>query len=417
MVPPINLGCRFATVGSSHSRSNFITSQDVTPTMDQFKADAVRMNNNPTGETAVMDKAIESNFLSVDQYAEQLMDDLFQGIEHSLETGEVLEEEVQTATVQTFATPTAAPLSVVVPTESALPETVAPPSEEAETASDAAATEAKPDWSLRILWAAALLSCVGAVALCISNWGSYKDLFQQVTGQAPAPEVLASAPTPTVAEAPNQAFANYIQQSLEALNDQQPTATTGLAGLTSPVVAAAPAPVAPVAPVTPTIPGGLGTAPAAVPPGTILERVYIPVYQTPQGLVPVVPGVPVPNLTATNGSFLPSPPAVVAPSAVVQPGAAIAVAPQPQASQAAAPVEPAETIAVQPLATTEHTLVGLLELGDSSAALFEVSGVTRRFSLGERIGSSGWTLVEVQNSEAIVRRNGEIRSVFVGQTF
>ncbi len=385
--------------------------------MDQFKADAVRMNNNPTGETAVMDKAIESNVLSVDQYAEQLMDDLFQGIEHSLETGEVLEEEVQTTTVPAFATPTVAPLSVVVPTESALPETVALPSEEAEIASDAAATEAKPDWSLRILWAAALLSCVGAVALCISNWGSYKDLFQQVTGQTAAPEVLATAPAPTVAEAPNQAFANYIQQSLEALNYQQPV--TSNLGLTSPVVAAAPAPqVLPAAPAASTIPGGISaTTPSQ--PATILERVYIPVYQTPQGLVPVVPGVPVPNLTA-NGTFQPSAVAT-APNVVVQPSA-IASAPQaaaipPVAPTAAPPATAEQPIAVQPLTTTEHTLVGLLELGDSSAALFEVSGVTRRFSLGERIGSSGWTLVEVQNSEAIVRRNGEIRSVFVGQTF
>lgn len=384
--------------------------------MDQFKADAVRMNNNPTGETAVMDKAIESNVLSVDQYAEQLMDDLFQGIEHSLETGEILKEKVATAPtpVQTFVNGTAAPLSVVVPTESALPETVVEP-KTAEAASNADTTSEKPDWSLRILWAAALLSCAGALALCISNWGNYKALFQQVTGQAPAAETIATVPTAATVEAPNQAFANYIQQSLEALASQQPTATTSLAGLTSPVVATAPAPVVPAAPVvTPTIPGGLGTAPAAVPPGTILERVYIPVYQTPQGLVPVVPGVPVPNLTA-NGTFLPSQTAI-APSAVVQPGAAIATAAQPQASQSA-PASPGEAIAAQPLTTTEHTLVGLLELGDSSAALFELNGVTRRFSLGERIGSSGWTLVEAKNSEAIVRRNGEIRSVFVGQTF
>lgn len=385
--------------------------------MDQFKADAVRMNNNPTGETAVMDKAIESKVLSVDQYADQLMDDLFQGIEHSLETGEVLEEEVVASptTVQSFANTAAAPLSVV-PTEAALPETVVQPSEAAEDSSDAAATSPEsapqPDWSLRILWAAALLSCAGALALCISNWSSYKAFFQQVAGQAPATEVLATVPTTAAADAPNQAFASYIQQSLEALALQQPAATTNLAGLTNPVVATAPA--VPAAPVTQTIPGGLGTAPAAIPPGTILERVYIPVYQTPQGLVPVVPGVPVPNLTA-NGTFLPSQTAV-APNAIAQPNAAIAAAPQPPARQAA-PTASGEAVAVQPMATVEHTLVGLLELGDSSAALFEVSGVTRRFSLGERIGSSGWTLVDAKNSEAIIRRNGEIRSVFVGQTF
>ena len=386
--------------------------------MDQFKADAVRMKDKPTGETAVMDKAIESNVLSVDQYAEQLMDDLFQGIEHSLETGEVIEEEVvpNPVKVQTFVQNTAAPLSVVVPTESSLPETVVQQSEAAETASE---NPAQPDWSLRILWAAALLSCAGALALCISNWGSYKALFQQLTGQAPAAEVLATVPTAAAAEAPNQEFANYIQQSLEALASQQPVTSSSDLGLSNTV--AAPAPALPVPPAASTIPGGVApaTTTAAVPPGTILERVYIPVYQTPQGLVPVVPGVPVPNLTA-NGTLLPSGTAV-APTAV-QP-TAIAVAPQAQTGQQTTPqptapiITTGETTAVQPLATSEHTLVGLLELGNSSAALFEVSGVTRRFSLGERIGSSGWTLVDVKNSEAIVRRNGEIRSIFVGQVF
>ena len=49
--------------------------------------------------------------------------------------------------------------------------------------------------------------------------------------------------------------------------------------------------------------------------------------------------------------------------------------------------------------------------------LFEIDGVARRIYVGENIGGSGWTLVEVVNQEAVVRRNGEVRSVFVGQQF
>jgi Tfp pilus assembly protein PilP len=64
-----------------------------------------------------------------------------------------------------------------------------------------------------------------------------------------------------------------------------------------------------------------------------------------------------------------------------------------------------------------HTLVGLLELGDQSAALFDVSGVTQRITVGEAIGASGWILVSVANQEAVIRRNGEVRSVYVGQKF
>jgi Tfp pilus assembly protein PilP len=64
-----------------------------------------------------------------------------------------------------------------------------------------------------------------------------------------------------------------------------------------------------------------------------------------------------------------------------------------------------------------YTLVGLLESGENSAALFDVDGVTQRFKIGEAIGASGWTLVSVANQEAVVRRNGEVRSVYVGQKF
>ena len=38
-------------------------------------------------------------------------------------------------------------------------------------------------------------------------------------------------------------------------------------------------------------------------------------------------------------------------------------------------------------------------------------------SSAEAIGTSGWTLVSVNNNEAIIRRNGEVRSVYIGQKF
>jgi Tfp pilus assembly protein PilP len=60
--------------------------------------------------------------------------------------------------------------------------------------------------------------------------------------------------------------------------------------------------------------------------------------------------------------------------------------------------------------------VGILELGDRSVALFEVDGVPRRVNIGETIGSSGWSLVEVKDGEAIIRRNGEVRSIYTGQS-
>ncbi|MCD8490387.1 MAG: hypothetical protein LRZ84_27585, partial [Desertifilum sp.] len=72
--------------------------------------------------------------------------------------------------------------------------------------------------------------------------------------------------------------------------------------------------------------------------------------------------------------------------------------------------------ALPPIPEQVHTLVGVLELGDRSAALFEVEGATRRVGVGEQIGN-GWTIVEIANQEAVIRRNGEVRSVYVGQKF
>lgn len=406
------------------SSSNAVMSQDVNPTMNKFEVDAVPPGDQVARQTAVMNPAFEPGNFSVDQYAEQLMDDLFMGVEHFLETGEELVVEAPAPApshiaVETLELPEAAPLSLVAPPAAAAApngETVAP---EESTTSKASSGENKPDWVLRFLWAATLLSCAGAIAVFLTQWGSYKMLFGQLTGQAPPATTLATADTANGEvgfAAPNQDFANYVKQSLDALEAQQADM------LANTTIAAAPAqslPAVPSAAPTTTIPGGLGTTLPATPgqPTTILERVYIPVYQTPQGLVPVVPGISVPGL---NAPALPtaalSGNGVATPNGISLPNLAPGAASTP-AGIAASSSAGANTSAAQPLATTQHTLVGLLELGDSSAALFEVNGVTRRFSLGERVGSSGWTLVDVKNSEALVRRNGEVRSVFVGQTF
>jgi hypothetical protein len=63
----------------------------------------------------------------------------------------------------------------------------------------------------------------------------------------------------------------------------------------------------------------------------------------------------------------------------------------------------------------QRTLTGVVEMGDRSAVLFELNGVTQRIYLGETIGSTGWSLVEVAKDSAILRRNGEVRTLGVGQ--
>jgi len=140
-------------------------------------------------------------------------------------------------------------------------------------------------------------------------------------------------------------------------------------------------PNASVLPTSPPLLPPLTPAPTAsrlMPPGggpvNVIERVYIPYQTTAQQ--PALPQVP-----------------------------------QTAQAPGQASIPPTATPA------TVHSLVGLLELGERSAALFEINGVSQRVYIGQSIGSSGWSLVSVSSDEARIRRNGEVRSIYIGQQF
>jgi hypothetical protein len=141
---------------------------------------------------------------------------------------------------------------------------------------------------------------------------------------------------------------------------------------------------------------------------TGLERIYVPIYQPPQTL-PGTAIAPLPNLKSPFSSNKPSP--------SMDKGA------QGSRAQTAAQFsgKNSQNTATLPPAIVSSEVVrrlaGVLSQGDRSAALFEISGVTQRYEIGESIGSSGWTLVEVSKDQAIIRRNGEVRSLFVGHSF
>ncbi|MGB3494804.1 MAG: hypothetical protein WBA57_18895 [Elainellaceae cyanobacterium] len=122
------------------------------------------------------------------------------------------------------------------------------------------------------------------------------------------------------------------------------------------------------------------------------ERVYIPVYQPPQ-VTAALPSLPAPPFSSTT--------------------VPLAVSPAP------APEAPAQASASVPNISPDsnYALVGLLELGDRSAAIFEYGDTAHRIEIGAQIGSSGWSLVSVSAQEAIIRRNGDVRSVYIGQSF
>ncbi|BDI14629.1 hypothetical protein ANSO36C_04310 [Nostoc cf. commune SO-36] len=198
------------------------------------------------------------------------------------------------------------------------------------------------------------------------------------------------------------------------------------------------------------------TLPAPNRSGNVVERIYVPVYQAPSPMryaLPAIPGTPTllpqvasvlkgsqPNVVknALNTVRQAGKPVTVnmlaaAVRAELQPVAAktapitVRQAPKPLPALPVVPLRaalaPSEPTITQeqvypPTAIAEapsNTLEGLLELGDKSAALFKIDGVTRRINMGESIGSSGWTLVDVSNGEAVIRRNGEVRSIYAGQ--
>lgn len=144
----------------------------------------------------------------------------------------------------------------------------------------------------------------------------------------------------------------------------------------------------------------------------VIERVYIPVY---------------PPTQMPSGSLLPPPPSPQSspsPSKAPAKNSPQATAPAPKPPTAKPPAQnsadsPPQAAAPAPVPeVSRHTLMGLIvESGGQSTALFKIDGATQRIQSGQAIGDSGWILVSAANQNAIIRRNGEVRSIYVGQKF
>ena len=152
----------------------------------------------------------------------------------------------------------------------------------------------------------------------------------------------------------------------------------------------------------------------------IVERVYIPIFPPEQSLPnpnpPVSPPIkpqPITPPAPTQKILIPPPPVVSEPK-----DTSPVVKPEIKAEINTEQTIPAPTQST-PIAITSahHTLVGLLALGDKSAALFESNGITQRIYPGESIGNSGWQLISIQGQQVIINRNGKERSIYVGEKF
>ncbi|MEL4897706.1 hypothetical protein [Crocosphaera sp. Alani8] len=212
-----------------------------------------------------------------------------------------------------------------------------------------------------------MFAFAGVYFLLALMWG-----FYHLSEEEP-PETVASNLDPNDAQ-----FIAYLQQSLNVIN-QPPTPKT----LINPkdknpsTVAIQP--------------------PAPPPPEKVIERIYVPMYPPNQS-------------TSTPTSISPS---LEPPSLPSQPSGVVPPTPR----QNTIPVPPEIATNNQLPSNNSHQLVGVLESGQQSTAIFTFNGISRRFEIGEAVGSSGGILMGVQNQKAIIYHNGQTKYVEVGQAF
>jgi hypothetical protein len=257
--------------------------------------------------------------------------------------------------------------------------------------------------------------CTSAVA-ALGIWMTSQGLFGRLATMASSTGTPV-ATIPALDDAQVR-FADYMLRSLAAIDRNGATAN-GAVGTTT--AAKPPVPV-----------GVIGTEkPAAISGGVVLSK--------PAAFGVVVP----PSVLPVRPLNLPTQPVVTNPDTVsrgefnrvnqmlskisgmlerIAPGSSSRIpglgrAAAPKAAIVAAPKSVAT--AAQPVVTNQPqrliTSYGVVPNG-GSFVFFEVNGVQVRVSLGEAVGSTGWTLIDVTDSGiATFRKNGEIRKVAQGE--
>jgi hypothetical protein len=256
-----------------------------------------------------------------------------------------------------------------------------------------------------------LTGCTSAVA-ALGIWMTSQGLlgrFGTVLSQQAAP----TAPAP-VLDATQSKFADYMARSLSAIdrsatvNPASPTAAlpavpvAGLPGETKSnsaavgIVLPKPGAIAPtgLVPNRPITPISIQPQPAGANPNAVSRNEFNQVNQMVQKIYNMVERIkPGSSSRLPNFGTRSAAPAVVA----------------------AAPV--ARTVAAPAANLPQRTMTsyGVVPNGNSFV-MFDTNGVTQRVTLGEGVGSTGWTLIDVtQSGLATFRRNGEIRNVAQGE--
>jgi hypothetical protein len=344
-----------------------------------------------TSEQFYSPKSIET--WSVESDADRLMDELFSDLDRMLEGGAKLNNDSPSpnyVSIESVVVP-----AVVMPTIKPQGGSLVPQSLNTQTRTQVLPPKMKTKPSSpknsgldKILFVLASLGLVSAIA-----WLTTTKKLNLPVNFNWLPTFDGSSNEP-VSETDLQ-FVAYLQRSLELVDRKQESNQESPGNTASNQVSVTLPPAPPPA----------NTASNPAPQSSVIERIYIPVYPPTQQTQPVAPVAPVTPVAPTPNLTLPPPPSIAVPSPLPEPS--------PTQNQAVDP----NLQSTLNLPVVKHTLVGLLESGENSAALFEIDGSSHRIRIGEAIGTSGWILVSVADQKAVIRRSGEVRSIYVGQEF
>lgn len=154
------------------------------------------------------------------------------------------------------------------------------------------------------------------------------------------------------------------------------------------------------------------------------EIVYVPIY-TPTKTIepnkinfPQANTLPLPPLPPKQLATISNPPiSTISIEPPPPPSESIEVKTKPLEKPAATPVETPEVTAAVVKPKITHTLIGVIELKEGSAALFKVDGVTQRIWLGEKIENTDWILDSVVEQKVIIRNQENTLTLNVGESF
>jgi hypothetical protein len=139
----------------------------------------------------------------------------------------------------------------------------------------------------------------------------------------------------------------------------------------------------------------LSTMPLPNNPFGMQQPMYVPVYQPP----------------TMNGNNLPSPLALPPASAnnTIDVSNSAAIARQNSSSN--------QNQSFTSPAVASYTLIGVLDLGERSTAMFDMNGSVQSIGLGKAVSNTGWYVSRISQQEITIKRGKETKTVFVGQKF